>query len=360
MTNAYRRILVYRLGSLGDTILALPTLAHVRRTCPTANITLLTNIPVSSKAAPVASILDGAGVIDDTMSYPVATRDRGELFALHRAIRRKRFDLVVHLTAARGMINSVRDAFFFRSAGIPRIIGIPWRHCDRECLPLASQPDCYEWEAARLARRVRALGAVNLSDVSLWDLRLSSGEKQSATDLLRKHGITGEFLAVGVGTKVEANHWTASNWNQLISLLAASAPAGAGLVMLGTEGEYGEAEDCLRCWKGPKANLCGQTTPRQAAAILQRALQYVGHDSGILHLAAAVGTKCVGIYSARNPPGQWYPMGKEHIIFYRQTDCFGCRLDRCIEQKKKCILSISPEEVASASVKLLGWNPLPC
>lgn len=106
-------------------------------------------------------------------------------------------------------------------------------------------------------------------------------------------------------------------------------------------------------WKGQTANLCGALSPRESAALLEKAEVFVGHDSGPMHLASAVGTPCVAIFSARNLPGQWFPVRSGHKIIYHKTDCFGCGLEQCIAEGKKCIFSISVDEVHSATVALL-------
>jgi ADP-heptose:LPS heptosyltransferase len=67
-----------------------------------------------------------------------------------------------------------------------------------------------------------------------------------------------------------------------------------------------------------------------------------------MHLAAAVGTPCVAIFAARNIPRQWFPYGPAHRILYHRVECAGCGLETCIEQQKKCILSITPDEVLTA------------
>jgi ADP-heptose:LPS heptosyltransferase len=72
-----------------------------------------------------------------------------------------------------------------------------------------------------------------------------------------------------------------------------------------------------------------------------------------MHLAAAVGTPCVAIFSARNFPRQWFPRGNFNKIIYHGTDCAGCLLELCIEEKKKCILSITVDEVQSAVMDLV-------
>ena len=351
------RILIYRLGSLGDTVMALPTLTRIRQRFPQAQITLLTNFPVAAKAAPMMEILAGTGIVDGVISYPLGTRDWRTLAALRRTLRAAKFDLLIHLGAARGLGNSVRDALFFRWCGISRITGIPWRRADLSCQPVAAGGERYEWEAARLARRGEIAGSIDLGDESLWDLKLTGEEIQAAAACLRAGAITGPFIAASVGTKVSANHWTVENWRRLFALLGPQA-GGYSLVAVGAPDEHSEAEFCLSAWTGPKLNLCGQTSPRQAAALLQKASLYLGHDSGLLHLAALVGTPCVGIYSARNPPGQWFPKGTRHTIFYRQVECFGCLLTQCIANAKKCILGVPPAEVAAAALRQLeGCDP---
>jgi ADP-heptose:LPS heptosyltransferase len=72
-----------------------------------------------------------------------------------------------------------------------------------------------------------------------------------------------------------------------------------------------------------------------------------------MHLAAAVQTRCVAVFSARNPPGVWFPYGTQHRVLYRRVDCEGCRLNTCIVQKKKCILSITVDEVLAQVVSVL-------
>ena len=76
-------IVIYRLGSLGDTIVALPCFTAVTRLFPNARKVLLTNKPISTKAAPIESILGaGTGFFDTSIAYPVGTRSPGALFAL--------------------------------------------------------------------------------------------------------------------------------------------------------------------------------------------------------------------------------------------------------------------------------------
>ncbi|HWB54489.1 MAG TPA: glycosyltransferase family 9 protein [Tepidisphaeraceae bacterium] len=296
-------------------------------------------------------------IVDNVLAYPNETRDIFAIWRLLCTLRDGRYDLAIHLVASRGLIKSARDALFFKLCGIRRTVGVPWRKRDRECM-LNGGSVRYEWEAERLARRISELGVVNLSDDTLWDLRLSKAETDEADLLLGDGWMARPIIAASVGTKVDANHWTLENWKRLFAMLNLSVAPNTGLVILGSEDESAEAEGCLAEWQGARRNLCGQTSPRVAAAVLRMAKVFVGHDSGLIHLAGAIGTPCIGIYSARNPPGQWFPRGSKNRIFYRQTKCFGCRLDRCLAERKRCILGISPNEVAVACCAFINSNHL--
>jgi len=59
----------------------------------------------------------------------------------------------------------------------------------------------------------------------------------------------------------------------------------------------------------------------------------------------------VAIFAARNPPGQWFPLGEGHDVFYRRVECMGCGLDECIVEKKRCILGITVDEVFAAVMR---------
>jgi ADP-heptose:LPS heptosyltransferase len=258
-------------------------------------------------------VLAGTGLADAFISYPAGLRHPGQLAALVKQIRDGKFDLAVSLTASRGLAASVRDYFFLRAAGIPRVAGVPFRRRDRVCLK--GTDGLYESEALRLLRRVEAFGQADLQEPRWYDLALSAEETSAATRLLADVSVATPFLAASVGTKTPLNDWGETNWRRLLDETSRAHP-GLGLVLLGSADEAARSESLLGAWRGPSANLCGQTSPRVSAGILARAALFLGHDSGPMHLAAAAGTRCVVIYSARCPPGQWFPLGPGHANLY--------------------------------------------
>jgi len=165
-------------------------------------------------------------------------------------------------------------------------------------------------------------------------------------------------LTVNTGTKVEVKDWGEKNWESLLSRVTFRYPE-LGLVLVGVSDERAKNDLVAVNWNGPKINLCGLTSPRISSAVLKRSVLFVGQDGGPMHLAAATGVPCVAIFSARKKPGEWFPAGTRHHVIYHQTECFGCGLNQCIKHKKKCITTISVEEVFDAVCEKLDeiWLP---
>ncbi len=344
-----QKILIHRLGSLGDTLVAIPAFRLVRHAFPQARITVLTNHASSdhSKSVGMASILDGSGLVEDYLQYPVGLRDASALFRLRNRIARERFDAVVYMsTPGSTAAKVIRDALFFLSCGIVRHYGIPYRERGRLNAPLAASR-LYQSESDRLVSNLKKLGRVDLSEDTWWDLGLKEEEHDLARELLAGTIDDLPFFALSIGTKLQANEWTQPNWLALARALG-DRHADRGLVTFGSAEEYDRSQELLDQWKGPRLNLCGKPAPRISAATFRRAELFLGHDSGPMHLAANVGTPCVAVFSARILPGVWFPRGSRNEVIYHQTECFNCTLFECITHNKKCILSIGVDEVLEA------------
>lgn len=354
-----KRVLVYRLGSLGDMLIALPSLHLVERAFPGAERRLLTNFPVSAKAPAAKAVLSESGLIESYERYTVGTRNPLRLLQLAWRIRRFRPDALVYLAASRGLSNAARDAKFFRVlCGVRRLIGVPLTEDmqgNRTAIDGTLEP-----EASRLARNIAELGDARLDQPASWDMRLTAGEIARAEHALKP--VAGHrLIAVSVGTKVQSKDWGRDNWRALLERLAAKCP-GDALVLMGAPDESAASKFAGDGWRavagaGPVLNLCGALAPRESAAALARAAVFLGHDSGPMHMAASVGTPCVAIFAARNKPRVWFPFGARHRILYHRVDCWGCELETCTEQRRKCLLSITVDEVLAAVAAVLRTEP---
>jgi len=326
-------ILIYRLGSLGDTIVALPCFHAIERAFPGRRRLVLTNVPVSTKAAPLAIILEPGGLIDGVIDYPVGLRSFGPLWRLRKAIRATGADTLVYMAAARGLKNVKRDMLFFHLCGLKTILCAPSTadlHDNRELPGGAQEP-----EAERLARTFAPLGSLDLSDRANWNLRLTAAETAAADAALAPLDSL-PFLAINIGGKVLPKDWGDDNWTALLAALAPSK-GHMGMAAVGATEDSERSVAVLKTWPGPTANLCGKLRPRESAAVLGRAEAFIGHDSGPLHLAAASGTSTVGLFGDYNRPRKWHPYGSGHRPLH---DMRGVRAIT-VEQVRDAVLGLT-------------------
>jgi ADP-heptose:LPS heptosyltransferase len=240
----------------------------------------------------------------------------------------------------RGLAGVARDYAFFRLCGIRSLAGVPVARGLRSYRPREDGSGLWESEARRLVRCIEPIVGPGRAEVESWDLRLSPGEIAEADAELgaafQGAAPTG-FLVMSIGTKQSIKDWGDDNWRAVLK--AISRPH-RGLVLIGAAAERERSESLVRAWAGPVANLCGRTSPRVSAAAMRHARVFLGHDSGPMHLAAAVGTRCVVVFSKKNRPGEWFPCGRHHVVFYPPPDATS-------------IAAIRPPDVSAAAERVL-------
>jgi ADP-heptose:LPS heptosyltransferase len=296
-------------------------------------------------------LLPEGAVFDEVMLYEAdsAGTDPWNVLELLPKLRQAHFDTLVYLAPRRRTRWQVcRDLAFFRLAGIrhfyahrgfsslpPRVPGSP--------LPLV------EHEADHLLSRLALSGIpVPPPQERRIDLRLSGQELAAARGWLAQQlpaDQLGKLIGVGPGAKMPSNVWPKERYIELVRALL-SDPGVYPVVFGG--GELSALGDRLVAAWGCGLNATGRLGVRQAAAALSHCKLFVGNDTGTMHLAAAAGTPCVGIYGARNWPGQWHPYGAAHRVLRRSVPCEGCGLFECIEHDMECLKQISVSEVVAA------------
>ena len=311
-----KTIVIYRLGSLGDTIVALPCFTAVTRLFPDSHKVLLTNKPISTKAAPIEAILGaGTGFFDTSIAYPVGTRSPKALFALWKQLRAIGSDTLVYLTPPRGKMAHIRDWLFFKSAGFKHIIGLPLASDLATCRIDAGGVE--EREAVRMARCLAPVHAIDLDDPQYWDLRLSPAELAAGRAITAPlHGAP--YIAINMGGKAAEKDWGLDNWITLMIGLREDF-GGHGLLFVGAAEDGPRADVLSAHWPGPVINACGKLSPRESGAAMQGAVAFAGHDSGPLHLASAMNVPCVALFGDFNRPAKWHPFGSHHRIIHNMA-----------------------------------------
>ena len=353
-----RRILVFRVGELGDTVIALPAFWALRRHFPEAQLCLLSNNVKGMGRGMAHSVLPEEGLFDSYLHYPSSARGtdwRGTM-RLHRQIRQGRFDLVVHLTPSLRTEQQVqRDALFFQSAGISRQLlpdSRPDSKMECERLRLVDSQAAVVHEADQLLSRLERHG-VRQPMPPAMDLRLSADERRAAREWLRGQKIPTNRMRVafGPGASKASKKWPEERYRRLGQLLIDQW--GIHPVIFGGPDEREMGDRLIQAW-GRGSNAAGALSVRNAAAALETCQLYVGNDTGTTHLAAASGVRCVVPMSAQDAPGKWDPYGPGHQVLRRNVSCAGCRLAECVQEGLRCLTEISVDEAYAACAPMLA------
>lgn len=157
---------------------------------------------------------------------------------------------------------------------------------------------------------------------------------------------TTPFVAVSTGASWPTKRWETARWRELVTRVQ---QAGHAVV------ELGQAADPGAGTLGAEVSLVGRTTVGEAAQVLHRARVFTGPDSGLMHLALAVGTPAVAIFGPTDPAVLVGPDAPLHAI-RNGRPCQGCwngaqRMQTpgvCPLSIPDCLETISVEGVADA------------
>jgi ADP-heptose:LPS heptosyltransferase len=350
------RILIYRIGQLGDTLVALPAIWAIRRHYPNAFLGLLSDSHDEAGYVLASKVLPKEGLIDEFFSYEAD--QRGVPFwkqlKLIPRIRQKRFDTLVYLAPRfRNKRQVVRDILFFRLAGISRVIGHKGITAYQKPIPGKPLPHL-EQEAEHLLGRLGRSGIhVPSRGEGCMALLLTETEiKEAQSWLWSRPGLEHSRLLIGmaIGSKYPAKIWPEERYASLGQHLIEKM--GAYPIIFGGLEDRESGNRLIKKW-GSGANAAGTLNVRQAAAALSFCRLFIGNDTGTMHLAAAVGTQCVAIFSDRYFPGCWYPYGSQHLVLRHHVPCGGCTVYECLENDQACLKLIRVGEVWEACLAAL-------
>lgn len=286
-----QRVLVIKLGALGDFVQAFGPFAAIRAHHADAEITLLTTRPFAEMA--VASPWFDHVWVDDK---PRLWQWR-QLAALRARLRGGRFSRVYDLQTSD------------RSGGYFRLMGgkVEWSGIATGCShPHANPRRDFMHTVDRQAEQLRMAG---IDQVPAPDLAWAEAD-------LSRFGLPHPYalLCPGGAPHRPAKRWPAAHFALLACWLA---ERGVTPVLLGTDKERAEI-DSIAATCPQARSLAGQTSFLDILGLGRQALLAVGNDTGPMHLAAAAGTPSLVLFSADSDPDLCAPRGRVEIL--RQAD----------------------------------------
>jgi lipopolysaccharide heptosyltransferase II len=323
-----KKILIVLHGSVGDVTRALPLVSLVRAGFPRARLAWAVE-------PPSLPLIQGYPAIDEIILF-----DRRRWWAdfapfLNR-IRAGKFDLVIDLQ------RHLKSGFISRWSGAPLRLGFNrrdakefnWLFNNRFIPPFGDG-------ISKLDHYLKFAEFLGLSPAPVqWNFSLRADEEAAVNRHLE--AVEGDFAALFAGSRWESKRWFPAQIGDCARVIRERH--GLGVILLGGKEEQGAAEEALAQVGIQAANLVGRTTLREAIGIIARAKVAVGPDTGLMHIAAAVGTPVVSLWGATSPR-RTGPYGFEDLVIQGRAPCAPCYRRHCAIGRI-CMQSISSEEIA--------------
>ena len=336
-----RKILIFRTGSIGDSICSFPSLVSIRNHFNQSKLTILTNAGGNNLVS-LKALFDQA-YYDDIIDYSAY-----QSIALLKLLLKKKYDLVIELPQDQvSFFTEIRNMFFFRAAGIKS--GWGW-----QVTTSFSFRQTQEKRTSFVSERFRLLEIVNKNGVQLaandcYPLRVSIADKRHAQELLTiAFGDTGdlkEVIAMVPGAKRPQNRYPIQRFKELVNWLT---NRGYNVIVIGGPEDRDMGSQLSN--SDSVSSFCGQVTPMVSAALLMHCKICISNDTGPMHLSYAVGTPVIGLFSSRDFQQKWFPPMGHIALRNNDVHCSLCFSETCANNI--CMQGISIESVKESFVEM--------
>ena len=355
-TQPPKRVLIFCLSGLGDTVMTSPAIAALANRPTEFRLTLLTMFPS------VAAYLQEQGFTDDVRFLDFINASKPAVFRQLWRLRRERFDVGImsypHNRLEYNGVNFVvgarqRIGFRYQKQRQVNLAGLNHVVLDEEPRLHVVQ------ENLRWAAFLAGDEAAALPDDLVF--RHSPASVQAADEFLRNHGLTNTELLIGLHPscnplKNQQNRcWPPQHFVSLIERLANQFPTARFLLFEGPQ----DAQLAQHVRTNAQAVVAARLLPvGVVGALIRRCRLFVSNCSGLIHIAAACKVPTVGIYGPTNPTWD-KPWKTESIIVTRGLPCSPCfyyssrPLDCVAKLDYSCVRELPVADVERAALQLL-------
>ena len=326
------KLLVFRTGSIGDNICAMPSIVAIRKKFPDAQLHILTNAG-SSNLVSLQHLLhrDYYNKIIDYIGYSPSD--------LYKLLKTEKYDLVIELPQDQaGLIPQLRNMFFFRFARIRS--GFGW-----QVNTIFSFRQAQEKTMNFISERTRLLNILAsnkiIGEEIIFPLTLIDDDQQVVDSFIGKLPADKKIVAVVPGAKRPQNRYPFERFEQIAAWLVTK---GYTVVVVGGP------EDVERGQELAKINgvfdATGKFTPSQSAVLLSRCSVTISNDTGPMHLSYAAGTPVIGLFSSRDFQEKWFPPKGNIALRNYDVHCSLCFSETCSDNI--CMQGIPLDKVKGA------------
>lgn len=346
MAHAITKILVRGVNWLGDSIMTIPALRHLRRCFPRAHLTLLVR-------PSVADVFRELECVDDVLVRPL--RSMADYLRVGRELRSRRYDAALLFPHA------------FGAAALTAVAGIPVRigyatHGRRFLLThsIALAPTLVrQHEVHRYLHLVEEAARILSADarpvMSPFDLRLTvpAHRQEEMKKRLAAAGldVTKKLVVLNPGAiNSRAKQWLPERFAAVADALLRRGDT--AVILIGTAAERTVAERVRELMRQEPLVLTGQTTVADLLALLSCAHLLISNDTGAAHVGAAVGAPTVVIFGPTEDFATRPFSDHAHIVKH-PVECSPCMLRDC-PIDHRCMTRVQVEDVLAPATEILN------
>jgi len=319
---------------LGDSVCALPAIYSIRKNFLDAEIDILTNAGAENLVS-LGALIDRTIVNEFINYFGMPKKD------LFKKLKEKKYDLFIQLPQYdAGLIRQIRDIFIAKALRVKYAFG--WQVASTWFL--AKQQAKYikfENERDRILEKngLKSYGLVY--PLGFTDDIRSNVESFIEDKRLKETSlpVRQEDKNVGmvVGAKRPQNRWPIEYFKEVAEYLLDKK---YNILLFGGPEDYELAEQI----KGERVfNFCGKLSPLETAEMMKYCNLVISNDTGPMHLAYAVGTPLIAIFSSRDYAGKWFPPNEKFVFRIPDRLCTEC-LYKCAFNNE-CLYLIKPAQI---------------
>lgn len=347
-TDCPRKILLIKTVAIGDLVVALPSFKAIRDAFPSAHITLLTT-------PRVRQVVEDSPFFDEIIYFdPLGQKKESGLISIARKVRAAGFDIVIDFEHYYRFTTLL--AYFSKA---PMRVGfdLPWQ--GRGLLFTRKIP--YPIEKHEVETFLELAGAVGASTEKqgLVEIAISAQDNDYTDELAIELGLNGAGTVIGIHPTTSpvamSRRWPAERFAQLADELVQEEKA--TIVFTGAPADKELVENIRSKMNQHSVSTVGRSSLKQFAALTKKMSLFISLDTGPMHIAAAMGTKVIGLFGP-NTPVKWGPYGSGNHTVTKNLDCSPCTKQYLGQVSKcstgDCMLAISVEDVKLTVIKGLS------
>ncbi len=338
-----RKILIIRLGAMGDVILASPVIRALKNRFPDSSL----DFAVKDR---FASLLEGNPYLNTIIR--MKTFGRGEFSALLSKIRAEHYDAVIDLQT------NGRSLALWIASGARRVAC--FRHYRfRRFLLVRLGIDFYREVPPVPLRFLAAVRRWGVEDDGLGlEVHLSKRTQQKGEALLAQHGIGGKrrIVALAPGAGRATKRWPAEGY---IKVAEHFGKNGYTIILLGGKEDKELSGRIVKTATVAVEDFTGTTGWQESAALLSRSQLLVTNDTGVMHLACGLDIPVVALFGPTTVHLGFHPFRARSRVAEISLPCRPCSYHgtaHCPKGHFRCLRDISPDRVIQLAEELLAQD----